>query len=256
MTSAPSPVPVPGQVALVTGASRGLGQAIARLLLDAGLSVALVARTAEAMEPLAASAPGRTLVLPMDLADSAAGAQAVARAEAVFGPLHVVIHAAAPYFEMQRLVQVDDAAVSMHLQTSVGVAAGLCRAALPGMLGHRFGRLVVISSLAAQVGAAGSPLYAAGKAGMEGLVRALAVDHGRHGITANAIGVSFVDTPRLQQRTTPDGREKLAQATALRRIPTAAEVAAVVGFVCSPAGGLITGSVVPADAGAHLNCLW
>jgi len=219
--------------------------------------VALAARSQGPLEALRAElGPADSAVICMDLRDSAAGSRAVAAAEAALGPLHILIHAAAPMFPLQRIMQVDDDAVREQLGTSVGALAGLCRAAVGSMLGHRWGRIIALTSVAASAGAGGSALYGAGKAGMEGLIRSLAVDHGRHGITANAVSVAFCDSERFRERTDAAQRARAERATALGRIPRPEEVAAVVGFLCSPQAGIITGSVVEATAGSQLNTLW
>lgn len=248
----------PPRNALITGASRGIGRAIAHLLHQSGHKVALCARSEPALSSLRdALGPARAAAIPIDLRDSAAGSRAVELAEAALqGPLHIVVHAAAPFFPMQRIMQVSDEDVTAQLGTAVPALSGLCRAAIPSMLGERFGRVVVLSSLAASTGAAGSALYSAAKAGMEGMIRSLALDHGRHGITCNAVEIGFCDTERFRARTDETTRARNAQATALRRIPSPEEVAEIVGFLCRPEAGIITGSVLQATAGSHLNTLW
>ena len=118
--------------------------------------------------------------------------------------------------------------------------------------------VVGVGSLAARTGVAGGALYAAAKAGLEGLMRGLAVDYGRRGITANVVAPSLARTERLVARIAgdPDHEQKLERATASRRIPEPREIADVVTFLCSERAGAITGAVVDATAGAHLNNLW
>jgi 3-oxoacyl-[acyl-carrier protein] reductase len=246
-----------GRAAVITGASRGLGRAIALALGSAGASLALVARSRPALEQTAqACAPVRCVVLEKDLTGPRAASDVVEAAQEALGPLHILVHAAAAYFPMQRITQLTDGQIEASVLGGLGVAAGLCRAVVPSMLGERHGRIVVVSSVAASHGAAGSALYAAEKAGLEGLVRALALDHGKHGITANALAVGFCDTERFRERADAEQRQKLAAATALRRIPTPEEVAQVALFLCLPQAGVITGATVQATAGAHLNNLW
>jgi 3-oxoacyl-[acyl-carrier protein] reductase len=253
----PSFLPLAGQVAVVTGASRGLGRAFATGLLRAGVRVALVARSRQPMEDLAAAfPPGQAAVFPHDLADARSATALVDSVQAAMGPPHLLIHAAAPMHAQKRVMQLEDGEIQQQLQEALGVATGLCRALLPGMLGHRYGRVVLVGSLAASHGSSGSALYGAVKAGMEGLVRGLAVDHGRHGITANVLRVGFADTERLAQRTAAGGRDKLEAATVTRRIPTPDQIAHVALFLCSPASAVVTGTVVDATAGSHLNTLW
>ncbi len=251
------PLPLKDHAALVTGASRGLGRAIAVALSHAGARVALVARTQHDLADTArACVPGTAFPVVLDLSSVGSGQAAVEAAEAAVGPLRILVHAAAPVFPLQRIMQLSDGDVDAALGAGLAVAAGLCRAAVPSMLGHRSGRIVMISSLAASHGAAGSALYSAVKAGLEGLCRGLAVDHGRHGVTVNAVAVGFCDTERFRARADAAQRQRLVEATALKRIPTPEEVAGVVAFVCSPAAGVITGATLQVTAGSHLNNLW
>jgi NAD(P)-dependent dehydrogenase (short-subunit alcohol dehydrogenase family) len=126
------------------------------------------------------------------------------------------------------------------------------------MMEARFGRIVALGSLAARTGVPGGTVYAAAKAGLEGLMRGLAVDYSRRGITSNAVAMGFCDTERLQARMKGDAawREKLERATATRVLSTPAEIADVVSFLVSKRASAITGAVIDATAGAHLNNLW
>ena len=134
----------------------------------------------------------------------------------------------------------------------------LCRRALPGMVDARFGRVVALGSLAAHTGMPGGTLYAAAKAGLEGLVRGIALDYGRRGVTANAVSIGFTATERLEARLAgdPAARQRLDAATARKSVLEVDEVAAAVVFLCSARASGITGAVLPVTAGAHLNNLW
>jgi len=250
-----------GKIALVAGAGRGTGRAVALALAREGADVALLARTAAELEAAAADVRAlgrRALPVAVDLADDAAREAAVARARAELGPPTLLVLAAAALFRPTKLHNLALADVDELLSIDLRAAVALCRALLPDMLAARHGRVVALGSLAARGGVPGGALYATAKAGLEGLCRGLSLDYARYGITANTVALGFVDSERLAARTDgdPAARERLVRATAARRIPTPAEVADVVAFLCSARAAAITGAVIDVTAGAHLNNLW
>lgn len=245
-----------GRVALVAGASQGIGRAIARSLAAEGAKLALFARTPDKLEEAAKEVNG--LAVPVDLADRAATKKALERVKSELGAPAIFVHAAAAVYEPKKLQYTDDDEVDRFLETDLRSAIEICKAVLPDMMQSRWGRVVMLSSLAARNGVSGATLYGVAKAGLEGLVRGIALDDSRRGITANAVALGFVDTERLAMRvsTDPQARERLTKATATKRLPTPAEVADVVTFLCSPRANAITGAVIDVTAGAHLNNLW
>lgn len=248
--------------ALVVGASRGVGKAIALSLAREGCDVAVIARSAE---PLAKAADeiralGRKAsAQACDVSDAKALEAALANAKHELGaaPTIVVLSVAALWVP-RKLHLHEPAETRTLLETDLFSAIEVCRQTLPDMMTARFGRIVALSSIAARTGVSGGALYAAAKAGLEGLVRGLAVDYSRRGISAVAVALSFVDSERLQGRIAADAawREKLTNATATRRIPTVEEVADFVTVLCSPKSAALTGSVIDLSAGAQLNNLW
>ena len=250
-----------GRVALVTGGSRGIGRAVAEGLAREGCKVAVLARTAADVARVAEELSSRgaeALPLPADVADADAVERALSTLRARFGAPTIVVHAAAAHYRIQKLHTVTPEAAAEWLATDLAAAVDLSRRTVADMMLEGFGRQLFIGSVAARAGVAGGTLYATAKAGLEGLARGLSVDYARRGITANVVSVSFADTERLARRTAsdPQARERLARATATRAIPTPAEIADVVCFVASPRAGSITGAVIDATAGAHLNNLW
>jgi 3-oxoacyl-[acyl-carrier protein] reductase len=252
---------ISGRVVLVAGASRGIGRAVGRALAKEGCDVALLARSADALDAAAAeiTALGRkAAALPCDLSDLGALKAAYDKASAALGPPSIVVLSAAALYAPKKLHFLEPAEVRAALDTDLASAVELCRLALPAMMDLRFGRIVALGSVAARSGVSGGALYSAAKAGLEGLMHGLAVDYSRRGITANVVSVSFADSERLRGRVGDDeaARERLVQATATRRIPTVDEIADVVAFVCSARANSITGAVIDATAGGHLNNLW
>lgn len=247
-----------GRVALVAGAGRGIGAAAARRLAQEGARVGLLARTAEQVEGLAKELGPDALALPCDARDVPAVEAALQRLEDAWGPPLVVVACQAAHFQPAKLTTLTDADEAALVDTDLLATTRLLRRCIPKMMLAKHGRVVVIGSLAGATGVGGGPLYATAKAGLEGLVRGLAVDYSRYGLTFNVVRPGFTDTERFVQRVgdDPEWRKKLERNTATRRITTADEVAALVAFLCSSLAGSITGAVVDITGGSHLNNLW
>lgn len=249
------------KVALVVGGGRGIGRAAALALAREGAEIAVLARTGAELEETARQVRAlgrRALPLAADVTDTGAVDAALARLRGELGPPTLLVLGAAALYRPEKLQHVDDAEVIRCLAVDVQSAIFLCKRVLPDMLEARFGRIVGLGSLASRTGVSGGTLYAAGKAALEGLLRGIALDYSRRGITANVCAIAFAGTERLEGRLEgePAQRERLERATATRAIPTAAQIAQVVAFLCSTQAEVITGAVVDATAGAHLNNLW
>ena len=252
---------IAGRTALVVGGGRGIGRAAALALAREGADVAVLARTAAELEASAAEARAlgrKALAVPADVTDLAALDGALERVRAELGAPTLLVLGAAALYRPQKLQHVEDAEAARFFAVDVQSAVAVCKRVLPDMLEARFGRIVGLGSVAARTGVSGGTLYAAGKAALEGLLRGIALDYSRRGITANVCAIAFAETERLQDRIAgdPGHREKLERATATRAIPTAAQIADVVAFLCSTQASVITGAVIDATAGAHLNNLW
>jgi len=250
-----------GRLALITGGGRGLGRAVARALAQEGADVAVTARTQAELGAVADEVRRlgrRALAVPADLSRPSEIDRLVGEVEIKLGPPTILVLNAAALWTPARLHNVDAAERERLLAVDVGAAIELVARVVPHLLDARWGRIVAVSSVAARTGVSGGALYAASKSFLEGLVRGLAVDYSRYGITANAVAASFIATERLEARVAGDAehRQKLERATATRKLPAPSEIADVVAFLCSPRAGAITGSVIDATAGAHLNNLW
>ena len=250
-----------GKVALVAGARRGVGKGIALSLAREGCDVAVLARSADALRQTAdeVRALGRKAsAQACDVADAKGVEAAVARAREELGAPTILVLSVAALWTPRKLHLHESAEARALLETDLFSAIELCRLVLPDMMAARFGRIIALSSLAARTGIPGGALYSAAKAGLEGLIRGLAVDYSRRGVSAVAVALGFVDSERLKGRVggDPAWREKLENATAIRRIPSVDEVADFVAVLCSPRAAALTGAVIDLSAGAQLNNLW
>jgi 3-oxoacyl-[acyl-carrier protein] reductase len=246
--------------ALVTGASRGIGRAIARVLAREGARVALVARSEERLEEARAEivdAGGEAHVCAVDLEDLDAAQAVSARvAEAFGGHPETVVLSHAFMTPLSKVHQVDLEVARRVFDVDIRSSLALLKGATPEMMGGRFGRIVVVGSALGQMGQPKSPINSIAKAALEGMVKNLALDLGRFGITANLVAPGFVDNERLAERH-PDRAEleALGRAASTRRVATVDDVAELVAFLASDAARQITGAVIPVDGGLHLGHL-
>jgi 3-oxoacyl-[acyl-carrier protein] reductase len=247
MTSAP----LHGKVALVTGASRGIGRACAVALAEAGAAVAVGysanPQAAEEVAGLIRSAGVGCVALGSDLADPAAAALLVERTVAELGSVDIVVNNAGITRD-NLAVRISDADWDAVIAVDLSAAFRICRAALRPMLRRRDGRIINISSVAGVTGNPGQANYSAAKAGLIGLTKALCREVGSRGITVNAVAPGFIAT----DMTAGLAADTLATATAavpLGRLGTVEEVAAAVRFLALPEAAYITGHVLHVDGG-------
>lgn len=239
---------------LVTGASRGIGAAIADKLAADGFFVVGTATTDEGAARIserfaAAGLAGEGMTLDVGAAGSIdAVLDAVASRHGA--PLVLVNNAGVTQDNI--LMRMKDAEWDKVIDTNLGSVYRLSKAVLRGMTKARWGRIVNVSSVVASMGNAGQTNYAASKAGMEGFSRSLAREIGSRGITVNCVAPGFIDTDMTRELPEAN-RAKLLDQIALGRLGDAAEVAAVVAFLVSDAAGYVTGETVHVNGGLYMG---
>ena len=236
-----------GKTALITGASGGIGAAIARTLHAQGAAVVLSGTRRPALEALAADLGERAHVCPADLADAAAAEALVGQAEAAAGPLAILVNNAGLTRDMLALrMKVEDWA--RVLEVDLTAPFRLARAALKGMLRRRAGRIIGIGSIVGATGNAGQANYAAAKAGMVGMTKALAQEVASRGITVNMVAPGFVATP-MTDLLAEAQRTKLTEQVPLGRLGQPADVAAAVAYLASDEAAWVTGATLHVNGG-------
>jgi 3-oxoacyl-[acyl-carrier protein] reductase len=242
------------KVALVTGASQGIGRATSLALAEAGAKVAVAARNTEKLASLVAeitAANGEALAVPMDVADGAQVKSGFQQLLAKFGKLDILVNNAA--------ITRDTLALRMKLEDWDAVlrtnltGAHLCiQQALGAMLKQRAGRIINISSVVAETGNAGQANYVASKAGLIGLTRAIAVEVASRNITVNAVAPGFIVTP-MTDVLSQEIKDKMKSLIPLGRMGADRDIAAAIVFLASDEAGYITGQVLDVNGGLHMG---
>jgi 3-oxoacyl-[acyl-carrier protein] reductase len=236
-----------GKTALVTGATGGLGGAIARALHQQGAIVALSGTRRDALDQLAGELDARTHVLTCNLADKQEADALVAQCEARMGKLDILV-ANAGITRDNLLVQLSDEAWDEVIAVDLTASFRLTRAALKGMMRRRFGRIIGITSVVAVTGNAGQGNYAAAKAGMIGLIKSLAQEYARRSITANCVAPGFIATP-MTDKLNDKQRDAILTRVPAGRLGAATDVAAAVVYLASDEAAYMTGQTLHVNGG-------
>lgn len=236
-----------GKCALVTGASGGIGGAIARALHGQGATVGLTGRNEEALSALAAALGERAYVLVADLGDAEAAAKLVGDATEIMGGLDILVNNAGLTRD-GLIMRMKDEDWQTVLDVNLTAAFRLSRAVLRGMMKARWGRIINITSVVGQTGNPGQANYVASKAGITGLTKALGVEVATRGITVNCVAPGFIDTV-MTEDLTDDQKERIMEKIPTARLGSPEDVAAGVVFLASEEAGYITGQTVHVNGG-------
>ncbi len=237
-----------GRTALVTGASGGIGGAIARVLHGQGAAVALSGTRLEALEALAGELGGRSAVVPCNLADAEESAGLLGKAETALGAGIDILVNNAGLTRDTLAMRMKDEDWERVLEVNLSAAFRLMRAGLRGMMKRRWGRIVSITSIVGTTGNPGQANYAASKAGLTGLSKALAQEVGNRGITVNCVAPGLIETA-MTDALDEAQRERLLGRIPARRLGTAEDVAGCVAFLASEEAAYVTGQTLHVNGG-------
>ncbi len=236
-----------GKCALVTGASGGIGGAIARALHAAGATVALSGSRTAPLEALAAALGSRAHVLTCDLSDPAAVEALPKAAAAAMGSVDILVNNAGITRD-NLFMRMSDEEWQSVIDVNLTSAFRLCRGVLRGMMKARWGRIVNISSVVGATGNPGQGNYAAAKAGMVGMSKSLAAEVASRNITVNCVAPGFITTA-MTEKLSEDQKTRILASVPAGRMGEASEIAAAVLYLASQEAGYVTGAVLHVNGG-------
>ncbi len=243
-----------GKIALVTGASQGIGRACALALAAEGATVALAARNVEKLEAVAAeitAAGGTARAFALDVSSEDSTKSAAKAVLADLGAVHILVNNAGITKDglalRMKLSDFDDV-----LRTNLTGAFLLTQAVISSMMKARWGRVINITSVVGETGAAGQANYSASKAGLIGLTKSLAREFASRSITVNAVAPGFIQTA-MTDALTDDQKSGILTQIPLARYGTDADIAAAVAFLASDSAGYITGHTLDVNGGMYMG---
>jgi len=236
-----------GQVAFVTGSTRGIGRSIAAALHQAGASVAIVGRNRDQATAVAAEFGERAVGVACDVADLAQVEAAIGEAEKALGPISILVNNAGVTRD-NLLVRLGDEEWDQVLDANLKGAFHTTRTVIRGMMKRRAGRIINITSIVGLIGNKGQSNYAASKAGLIGFSKSVAKEYASRGVLVNCIAPGFIDTD-MTAVLPQEAKDALLSQIALGRLGQPAEVAGAVLFLASDLARYITGQVIVVDGG-------
>jgi 3-oxoacyl-[acyl-carrier protein] reductase len=236
-----------GKTALITGATGGIGGAIARVLHSAGATVMCAGTRIQVLDQLVSELGERALAAPADLKDPNAGEALVKRAESDMGKLDILVNNAG--FTRDGLaLRMKDEDWSAVIEVNLTAAFRLARASLRGMMKRREGRIISITSVVGVSGNPGQVNYCASKAGLIGMTKALAQEVASRGITVNCVAPGFIETP-MTNELNEQQRERILQNLPMGRLGQPDEIAAAVAYLASNEAAYVTGQTLHVNGG-------
>lgn len=236
-----------GKAALVTGASGGIGAAIARTLRENGAIVGLSGTRVEPLEALADDLGEKAFVLPCNLSDAEEVAELSKRATEAMGAVDILVNNAGITRD-NLFMRMSDEEWASVLQVNLTSAMMLSKGVIRGMMKSRWGRIVNISSIVGATGNPGQANYAASKAGLVGLSKSLAYEVASRGITVNCVAPGFIETA-MTDKLTDDQKTKILEQVPMRRMGSSAEIAAAVLYLSSNESAYTTGTTLHINGG-------
>ena len=236
-----------GKTALVTGATGGIGGAIARAFHQQGATVAISGTRRDVLDQFAGKLKDRVHVLPCNLADKGEVEALVPKAEEAMGQLDVLV-ANAGITKDNLLVQLRDEDWDQVVAVNLTATFRLARAAVRGMMRRRFGRIIGITSVVGVTGNPGQGNYTASKAGMIGMIKSIAAEYAKRGVTANAIAPGFIATA-MTDKLNDKQREAILARVPAGRLGAGTDVAAAAVFLASDEAGYVTGQTLHVNGG-------
>jgi 3-oxoacyl-[acyl-carrier protein] reductase len=236
-----------GKTALVTGSSGGIGGALARALHQQGATVAVSGTRRDALDELAGELKERVHVLPCNLADKNEVEALVPACEQAMGKLDILV-ANAGITRDNLMVQLSDQAWDEVIAINLTGTFRLARAAVKGMMRRRYGRLIAITSVVGVTGNAGQSNYTAAKAGMIGMIKSIAQEYAKRGVTANCIAPGFIASP-MTDKLNEKQREAILGRVPAGRLGAGSDIAAALVYLASDEAAYVTGQTLHVNGG-------